>query len=81
MGISVRRWLTVVTTAIVVALLSAILVSCGGAQSGGEEGESGEGPIKVGVITTQTGPIAQPGQSILRGVEATADMVNAEGGR
>lgn len=65
-----------------VLLLIVALLGCGGGQSSGEGGgEQGEKePIKIGVINTLTGPIAQPGESIQRGLEATADVINADGG-
>lgn len=73
-------WKRLITAGVVLLLFSASLVGCGGDQSGSEGEQAEEGPIKVGMITTLSGPIAQPGQAILRGVEATIDMINSEGG-
>lgn len=76
MKISVRRLTTIV---VIPLLVSAALVACGNGQSD-TGGQGGEETIKIGMITTLSGPIAQPGQSILKGIEATVDMINADGG-
>lgn len=52
-------------------------VSNGGTDSAG--GASGE-PIKIGVVTSMSGPAAVPTASMLNALELEADLVNANGG-
>jgi branched-chain amino acid transport system substrate-binding protein len=49
------------------AVLSLVAIGCGGAAGGG--GESAKGPVKVGVLTTLSGPQALPGQDVLDGIK------------
>jgi branched-chain amino acid transport system substrate-binding protein len=66
-----------------VALLASAFVLCSaaGCALGGEGGDdSGSGPIKVGVLTDVTGPIAQGQEHAVKGAQARIDALNAEGG-
>lgn len=63
---------------------SAILVMAGcsssGGSGGGTSGQSGSSPVKIGVVVTLSGPLAQIGQSHLAGAMLAADQLNAKGG-
>lgn len=51
------------------AILSLTALGCGGAAAGGDDDE---GPLKVGVLTSLSGPQAQPGQDVLDGIRLYA---------
>ena len=58
-------------------LLSSILAGCGLSSSGES---AGTGPVVIGVITSETGPLASTVQSKMLGFMAEVDSINAAGG-
>ena len=66
------RWLFATTFVLLVAL---VLAGCGGG-SDGSEGSGGSGssePVKVGLVTSKTGPLASYGQQYLEGFKVGLD--------
>ncbi|WP_293786199.1 amino acid ABC transporter substrate-binding protein [uncultured Aeromicrobium sp.] len=61
----------------VAALTLAGCLSGGGA---GGEGDSGDGPISIGISLPLTGDFSEPGKGVQRGYEAWAAYVNENGG-
>jgi len=67
------------TGAAAVAGLTAVaLAACGASGNAGSTG--GDGPYKIGVLVSQTGPASQLGVGELRGAQLAAEHLNADGG-
>ncbi len=65
------------------ALGAAVLLSvagCGGAAVSGGGGDDGQGPIKIGVLATLTGPTSDVGRPYNEGMLGYVDWRNAQGG-
>jgi branched-chain amino acid transport system substrate-binding protein len=60
---------------LLLALTSAVTAGCGADSSGGDSET-----IKIGVLLSETGPVAAQGEVHRRGVELVLDRVNEEGG-
>jgi branched-chain amino acid transport system substrate-binding protein len=73
-----RRILPFVTLLAVTALLAACGSSGGGSSSTG--GTSSGGVVKLGFISTMSGPLAQIGDDMLDGAKVAVAQVNAAGG-
>jgi branched-chain amino acid transport system substrate-binding protein len=55
-------------------LIGAVIVCCGSVSALAEE------PIKVGLVAALSGPSAQSGEAITRGLQLAIDEINAQGG-
>lgn len=63
---------------VLLSMLSAGLLSC--ADNSSAPREDSDGPIKIGVINSLSGPAAPAGQATQRGVDTAVDMINDDGG-
>ena len=74
--VHVRRGLGAVALSGVMALTLAACVDDGG----GDGGDDGDGPIRIGTSLPLTGEFSQPGQAAEQGYEVWREMVNDAGG-
>jgi ABC-type branched-subunit amino acid transport system substrate-binding protein len=75
-GLQRNRGVRRATAAIALLVAGGTLVACGN----DSEADSGDGPIKVGVVTDLTGPIASVGQAHANLAEMVVDDINEDGG-
>jgi branched-chain amino acid transport system substrate-binding protein len=64
---------------LVLSLLVAFLLSCGGPSAATDGGQAGA-PLKIGIALSLTGDFADDGKALERGYQLWADTVNARGG-
>jgi len=65
----------------VLAVASVFAVGCGGDSGGGTSGGGASGePIKIGVISSQSGVTGPVGQDMVQGARLAAERINADGG-
>ncbi|HZD14624.1 MAG TPA: ABC transporter substrate-binding protein, partial [Pseudonocardiaceae bacterium] len=74
--------LRAVAAAISVALVSASLTACAGSSGTGTStaGQATGGPIKIGIVTSLTGPYSVLGQADIQGLDIAVSQINAKGG-
>ncbi|MDQ2810838.1 MAG: ABC transporter substrate-binding protein [Actinomycetota bacterium] len=75
-----RRVLPFTALLAVTVLLAACGSSGGGTSGGGSGGGSSGGVVKLGFISTMSGPLAQIGDDMLDGAKVAVAQVNAAGG-
>lgn len=80
-----RRALVVTTALCVVALVAVIATGCGSSNGGTSSGTSStgapsKGVVKIGVLAPLTGDSAADGQDMVSGAQLAADQINAKGG-
>lgn len=72
-----RRAASAVLSALALTLSSGVLISCGGSDDGG--GGGGD-EIKVGTLLSVTGPAANLGDKMRKGLDLAVEQINAKGG-
>jgi branched-chain amino acid transport system substrate-binding protein len=74
--------LRAVAAAISVALVSASLTACAGSSGTGTStaGQATGGSIKIGIVTSLTGPYSVLGQADIQGLDIAVSQINAKGG-
>lgn len=76
-----KKFTRALALALAVVMASFSLTSCGGDNSGGNEGSAGSGTtIKLGGIGPITGDTAVYGKAVMNGAKLAVDEINAKGG-
>ncbi len=72
----IRRHVALATGAVTLV----VLAGCSSSGGGSGAGSSGSGTLTIGVLAPFTGPNAQAGQDLMKGVDLAVNEVNAAGG-